>query len=776
MMKNGAPVLWQGVLMLKAMTLKQSYALIFALLIFWASFAYYTMHSLIQSQSYYAKLINLSGKQRMLSQKTAFYVHLHAKEGKQRYLSELRKLMETLQTDYGYIVSNLKTKQSKELYFKKGGINERIERYMELLRRYVQTRDAALLPEVLNYSKKILPDLDRAVSLFQKESEAKTRELQNRELFIYVATVLTILLEAHFFARPIIDRIRMKFEVFRKRLDRQYRKILLQAKVYNHTKDGIIITDRENRIVDCNPSFSKITGYTRNEVLGQDPSFLKSGKHDQLFYQKMWADIKERGRFSGEVINKAKDGSEYIQEVDIFTIYDNGGAVNNYVGIISDITQKYETQKQLNFLANYDALTKIPNRNLMYEILNKAMVAARRTGKSIAILYLDLDDFKLVNDSLGHSYGDRLLVDVVKLLQKLLRKSDTICRVGGDEFIFIIEGVERKSDMDVLAQKILDILAKPFELERMHYTISGSIGISFYPDDTDDVDELIKFADMAMYKAKNSGKNKFHYYDKRIQQKLLEKLRFQTSMEKALERDEFIIHLQPKIDPHANRVYSLEALVRWRQGDHLVAPGMFIPIAEESDLILKIGDRVLQQVIALLHRWQHNPVYKKIPVSVNISPKQVFYSDIVGIINDLEPEVCNNLIFEITEHSLVDSFEKMREFIGECSRLGVQTAIDDFGTGYSSLMYLKKMPIDYIKIDKVFVDNILTDREDEVIVKTILDMARNMSLQTIVEGVETQPQANYLTALRADILQGFLYSKPLGIKECERFIDTYPPV
>ncbi|MGM0533160.1 MAG: EAL domain-containing protein [Campylobacterota bacterium] len=758
--------------MLKKLSVLQSYAIIFALLIFWASFAYYTMNSLIQSQSHYAKVINLSGKQRMLSQKIVLSLQMHQKTDKQQYLQEAKKLLKTFQDDYAFIVSNLQSQRSNELYFHTGGINDTVSDYTNLVKQYFQNPKEASVTQVYALSQVLLPKLDDAVSVFQKESEQKTRQLQNRELLIYMATVLTILFEAHFFARPVIEKIKMKFGEYKRRLDSQYKSLLLQSKVFTNANDAIIITDAHSKILDVNPAFERVTGYGKEEVLGKTPGILKSNRHKQSFYEGMWQQLQKAGRFSSEIVNKTKGGKEYIQQSDIFAIYDENKQVRYYVGILSDITYKYETKRQLSFLANYDSLTKLPNRNLMYEIAQKAIEKADRQKQKVAFLYLDLDDFKTVNDALGHSYGDRLLIDMVSQLRTNLRKSDTLCRVGGDEFIFILEDIGDTSYVETFAKRVLQILAKPFMLKNIDFELSGSMGISIYPNDADDIDTIVKYADMAMFRAKELGKNSFSYYDEKLHKNLLKKLAFEADMKQALQNDEFIIYLQPKIDPYSRRVYSLEALVRWQKEGRLVPPGEFIPIAEQSDLILHIGQAVYEKVVATLQSWDDTP-YGHLPISVNISPKQIFHTQLLDSIESLDEKIASRLIFEITEHSLVDSFDMMTKFINRCNKLGIQTAIDDFGTGYSSLMYLKKLPLDYIKIDKEFLVDIFENTEDDVIVKTIISMAQNLGVKSIVEGVETRQQAEYMQRLGADILQGFYYAKPLDTQQCTVFITGF---
>ncbi len=758
--------------MFKKLSVLQSYAIIFALLIFWASFAYYTMHSLIQSQSHYAKVINLSGKQRMLSQKIVLSLQMHQKTGKRQYLQEAKKLLKTFQDDYSFIVSNLQSQRSNELYFHTGGINDTVKDYTNLVKHYFQNPKEASVAQVYALSQVLLPKLDDAVSVFQKESEQKTRQLQNRELLIYMATVLTILFEAHFFARPVIEKIKMKFGEYKRRLDKQYKSLLLQSKVFTNANDAIIITDSHSKILDVNPAFERITGYGKEEVLGKTPGILKSSRHKQSFYEGMWQQLQKTGRFSSEIINKTKGDKEYIQQSDIFAIYDENKQVRYYVGILSDITYKYETKRQLSFLANYDPLTKLPNRNLMYEIAQKAIEKADRQKQKVAFIYLDLDDFKTVNDALGHSYGDRLLIDMVSQLRRNLRKSDTLCRVGGDEFIFILEDIGGTGYVETFAKRVLQILAKPFMLKNIDFELSGSMGISIYPNDADDIDTIVKYADMAMFRAKELGKNSFSYYDEKLHKDLLKKLAFEADMKQALQNDEFIIYLQPKIDPYSHKVYSLEALVRWQKEGRLVPPGEFIPIAEQSDLILHIGQAVYEKVVAMLQSWEDTP-YGHLPISVNISPKQIFHARLLESIENLDEKVARRLIFEITEHSLVDSFEMMTKFINRCNKLGIQTAIDDFGTGYSSLMYLKKLPLDYIKIDKEFLVDIFENTEDDVIVKTIISMAQNLGVKSIVEGIETGQQAEYMQRLGADILQGFYYAKPLDTQKCTAFITGF---
>jgi diguanylate cyclase (GGDEF)-like protein/PAS domain S-box-containing protein len=342
------------------------------------------------------------------------------------------------------------------------------------------------------------------------------------------------------------------------------KQLKLQSKVFHNSNDAIVITDSDGIIIDVNHSFEKMTKYKKNEVIGKKPSILKSGKHDRSFYENMWDALISKGEYSSTLINSDKEGNEYIQKAHIFAVYDEGNTTN-YVGILSDITQKQETKKKLYQLANYDLLTNIPNRNLMYDLLKKSLIDAKRDEQKVAILYIDLDDFKTINDSLGHGYGDMLLIEIVQIIKAAIRESDILCRVGGDEFILIAKDVKDDEKIKILATKVLGLLKKPFIFNGISYKLSASMGISVYPEDANDVDSMIKHSDMAMYKAKHSGKNNFSFFDETIQQELLEKINYENSMNQALQNDEFIIFLQPKIDPYTQSVYSLEALVRWEK-------------------------------------------------------------------------------------------------------------------------------------------------------------------------------------------------------------------
>lgn len=738
---------------------------------FWASIAYYTMNTLINSQSYYAKLINLSGKQRMLSQKSAFFVHRYQLNKDQENLYQIQLILDEIKINHDYITQNL-SQNAKELYFNEpSNIDSKMTQYTSLLQNFVDNPNLVNLDDIYLQSQDILIYLDMAVGIFQKESEEKTKELQQRELYIFIGTILTILFEAHFFAKPVIDTVRMKFQDFYERLRQKDKLIELQSKFFNNAHEGIVITDKNNKIIDLNPAFESVTGYSKDELIGKNPSILKSGEHNEIFYKSMWDNLNNNGSYKGEIINKKKSGQHYVQNVSIFTLKNEQNITENYFALVSDVTEKHLSQQKLYHYANFDSLTNLPNRHFFYEKLKATIANSKRHNNKFALIYIDLDDFKKINDSLGHDYGDELLVQFAKIIGHILRENDIFARVGGDEFVIIMDNLKDITSITKLFERLLNQISKPINIKNNHtYNISASFGISIYPDDSTQVEELIKFADLAMYESKNLGKNRYTFYNNLLEQRLLKDIQLEKDILNALANDEFIVYLQPKINPKTNQISGAEALVRWQKGDTLIFPDQFIPFCEKSDLIVKLGDKVVAQVMEIFKRWSTMEKYKDLSLSFNLSSKQIYNSTILEVFQNHQELLKKNkgyLIAEITEYSLIEDFEVMKNFLENLRELNIKIAIDDFGTGYSSLQSLKNLPLDYLKVDKGFTLNIFKNPKDMAVSKTIINLAHNLNLETIIEGVETKEHVDFAIENRCTYAQGYFYSKAIPVEKFE---------
>ncbi len=553
----------------------------------------------------------------------------------------------------------------------------------------------------------------------------------------------------------------------------------LAATMFESTHEGVMITDAKGRILAVNQAFTRVTGYEEEEAVGHSPSLLRSGYHEPDFYAVIWRALDEAGHWQGEIWNRRKNGEVYPELLSISAVHDRHGAVCNYVGVFTDISQIKESEAKLAHLAHYDPLTGLPNRLLLSSRLQHALDQAQRQSDRVAILFLDLDRFKNVNDSLGHQAGDELLCAVTERLTRRLRGEDTLARLGGDEFVVLLERLHEPRDAAMVARSMLDALAEPFALARGHEVyIGASIGISVYPDDGDNVPQLIQHADVAMYQAKDQGRNAYGFYTQALTENANQRLEMETKLRRGLERNEFILHYQPQVSLSDGRLIGAEVLVRWqRKGEGLIPPNQFIPLAEETGLIVPLGEWVLREACSQWARWQREG-HAPITLAVNISPRQFRQQDLAQVVDRVLAETgmpASALELELTEGALMHQGEDAEFTLRELKRLGVALAIDDFGTGYSSLAYLKRFPIDRLKIDQSFVRDISTDPNDSELVSTIIAMGRNLKLQVLAEGVETPEQLAFLVDKECDAYQGYLFSRPLPSEAFAALLAAHNP-
>jgi diguanylate cyclase (GGDEF)-like protein/PAS domain S-box-containing protein len=556
----------------------------------------------------------------------------------------------------------------------------------------------------------------------------------------------------------------------------QEESLQLSASVIEHSNDGVMITDIENNIVSVNPAFTRITGYSAEEVIGKTPNVLSSGFHDKEYYQAMWDQLETHGFWANEIVNKRKNGETYPQWLSIISINDKNNQPKNRVGVFSDLSDITQFKERLQYLAFYDQLTDLPNRSLLEERIQASIALANRDSDMFAILFIDLDRFKNINDTLGHRVGDDLLKFAAGKLQGAIRESDTLARFGGDEFVLVLHGVRSLNDAKMVADKILLIFDNnPFIQENHEIFISCSIGISIFPENGSNCEELIKAADTAMYQSKHTGGHQFSIYMDQMSENFLERLSLENDLRRSLERNELFIVYQPQIDVTNNMIVGCEALLRWNHPQHgLVPPGKFIPLAEETGLIGMIGEYVLDSAIQQGKIW-YAEGHKDLRIALNVSSMQLRSPDI----NHLLSQVTSNAIsdsckieLEITESTLMKQSDDILKLLQIMRENGVQISIDDFGTGYSSLSYLKQLPIDRLKVDQSFVRNIAKDKDDAAIVTTIIAMANNLSLNVIAEGVETVEQLEYLSKHNCREAQGFLFSHPLPPEEISKAMSN----
>lgn len=545
-------------------------------------------------------------------------------------------------------------------------------------------------------------------------------------------------------------------------------KLRLADRAFQNTAEGITVTDASGNIVSTNPAFEAITGYSHEEVLGQNPRVLKSGHHPDTFYNEMWDTLLLTGHWRGEIWNRRKNGDAYPEWLTISAVKDGNDETTHYVGVFTDISQIKEAQDQINFLAHHDALTRLPNRALFRERFDHALMHARRENTSIALLFLDLDRFKTVNDTLGHPVGDQVLLEVSKRMNQIIRASDTLARLGGDEFVLLLEEQTDAQHAAVVARKLIDLFSRPMIIGEHELVVTASIGITLYPNDGDDSDKLIRHADRAMYEAKQQGRNTYRFFTRALTEGALERLMMENDLRRAVARNELILHYQPIVNLETRQLQGIEALVRWQHPEQgLIAPGLFIELAEEIGIIGEIGQWVLRAACSQLARWDRDGF--KVPrISVNLSVQQIDREGLITMVSEelnssgLSPE---RLELEVTESMLIRNPELSRTVLSELRTLGVKFAIDDFGTGYSSLAYLKLLPLDHLKIDQSFVRDIGKDANDEAIVLAIIAMSKSLGLESVAEGVEEAHQARFLQQAGSDLAQGYLYSRPLPADE-----------
>jgi diguanylate cyclase (GGDEF)-like protein/PAS domain S-box-containing protein len=549
--------------------------------------------------------------------------------------------------------------------------------------------------------------------------------------------------------------------------------------VLRSMSEAVAVIDLEFRFISVNPAFSRITGYNEEEVIGQDSQILDSTQHGADFYRRVRDILERTGHWAGEMWQKRKDSDEFLGWIEMSEVRDAHGVRSHFVAVVNDITDKKRAEQELRYLANYDTLTGLPNRALLSERLGRAIVRARRQETRVAVLFLDLDRFKDINDSLGHAAGDRLLKAAASRIQATVGASDTVARLGGDEFTVILEDVESLAAVERMAREILTAFSMPLEVDERHdVSITPSLGISLYPDHALVPTDLLKFADTAMYQAKAEGRNTFQIYNETMDAEARRRAQILTCLRKALDKGEFRLVYQPRMSLADGRITGVEALLRWHSaelGD--ISPVTFIPLAEESGLILAIGEWVLQEACMALKRWRKHDL-TELSMAVNVSVMQLLRGNLPQTLKRIleETEIpANRLELELTESMVMENAEQATVVLNELRALGLTLAIDDFGTGYSSLVYLKRLPIDTLKIDKAFIGDLDHDPDDEAITATIITMSHSLGLNVIAEGVETEQQLRYLREQGCDEIQGYWLSPPIDGHRCLAFIRSWQP-
>jgi diguanylate cyclase (GGDEF)-like protein/PAS domain S-box-containing protein len=616
----------------------------------------------------------------------------------------------------------------------------------ELLHPDEASKAAAILANVQSHS--------GGESLEKHEFRMKHKDGSFREVEIEVRNLL---------ANPVIGGIVLTGHEVSERKQAEER-LRLTSKVFENTLEGITITDTEGNIIEVNAAFSQITGYSHEELIGQNPRILQSGHQNHAFYEAMWRSITTTGHWSGEVWNRNKRGEMYPEWLSISAISNEQGEITNYVGISSDITLLKQHEKQLERIAHYDALTGIPNRTLLSDRMKQAIARTAREQNMMAVCYLDLDEFKPINDTLGHEAGDHVLIEIVQRIQSAIRGGDTVARLGGDEFVILLLGQERGEECSATLSRLLTVIAEPINIMGKSLCLSASIGVSIYPLDDEDSDTLLRHADQAMYVAKQSGKNRFHIYDPALDQRARDQQGLLKNIHSALDQNQFELYYQPKVDLHTQQITGAEALIRWNHPElGLLAPAKFLPAIENTELDILIGEWVIASALRQLDQWRN--VGLDIEVSINIS---AYHLESSHFAEKLQQQLAqhpatpaNRLQIEVLETVALDDINQVTRIIEHCKIIGVRFALDDFGTGYSSLSYLSSLPIDTLKIDQSFMRNLSASKGDHAIVLGIIALSKAFDLQTVAEGLETKEHFQTLREMGCDIGQGYGIARPM---------------
>jgi diguanylate cyclase (GGDEF)-like protein/PAS domain S-box-containing protein len=562
------------------------------------------------------------------------------------------------------------------------------------------------------------------------------------------------------------------FDITKRRVAEE--SLRMASLVYQNSSEGMSVVDKHGTVITVNPAFTEITGYAPHDIIGRNIGILQSGTEDPETYADMTVAVHVTGKWQGELWTRRKNGENFLRHLSISTVYDDDGNMVCRVSQFSDITRRKESDELIWRQANFDALTGLPNRSMFHDRLEQAIKKAQRNNSGVALLFLDLDYFKEVNDTLGHGMGDKLLQAAARRLQQSVRESDTVARLGGDEFTIIVGEVGNVHDVERAVHAILNIMSQPFDIGAEPIYISASVGITFYPEDGEEIDTLLKNADQAMYAAKDQGRNRFSFFTSAMQEAAQVRKRLLHDLRIALTKDQFRLFYQPIVELKTGAIHKAEALIRWQHPQRgVISPAAFIPIAEQTGLINDLGDWVFRQAARDTARWCEASG-RSFQVSVNVSPVQFQSAGIdhhawLEHLQDLNL-TGQNIVVEITESILMDGCAEVTNQLLKFRDAGMQVALDDFGTGYSSLAYLKKFDIDFIKIDRAFVQNLAPGSDDHALCEAIIVMAHKLGMKVVAEGVETDIQRDLLAASGCDYAQGYLFSKPVPAEEFEKLL------
>lgn len=793
-----------------ARALTMRYAIALTLVALLSTAAWLSLHWVIAEQESLAAVVNISGRQRMLSQRTALFSNLLVnapvadQPARRAQLANaiellLRSHQALIKGDAAMGLPSTLSLAAKAKYFEGAQpLDSRVQAYGNAVQRLLNTSDDQLhnQQQALAFitdtaTGPLLTELDAIVLLYQQEGEAKVAQLTRAETGFWLLTLLLLTLEAWLIFNPFTKHVRLvvsKLQASTKELqlhqdhlqdlvDQRTQDLRIAATAFN-AQMGMTITDANHTILRVNQAFTDITGYSAEEVIGKTPHLLSSGRHDDAFYQAMFDAIQRTGMWAGEIWNRHKDGGIYPEWLTITAVKNDAAEVTHFVAAFSDISERKAAEKQIRNLAFYDPLTNLPNRRLLMDRLELAMAAGSRSQAVSALMFIDLDNFKVINDTLGHHIGDLLLQQVAQRLLECVRVGDTVARLGGDEFVIMLEDLARDSQKaaeqaGLIGGKILIALREKFLLVGNTCHTSASMGIALFTDQREPIDELLKRADMSMYQAKAKGRNMLQFFDPQVEAAVQAKAELEASLRDALAEQQFCLYYQPQVTADGT-VAGAEALVRWLHPVRgLVSPAEFIPLAEQTGLIVPLGAWVLEAACEQLVNWATSADKAHWTVAVNVSALQFQRADFVDqVISILTRTGANpkRLKLELTESILVEQVEDVISKMTSLKVMGVGFSLDDFGTGYSSLAYLSRLPLDQLKVDRGFVKDIGNSDNAAVICAATINLAHSLRLKVVAEGVETPAQLYFLTTVhQCDLIQGYLFSPALPVAEFEAF-------
>ncbi|MFN3579199.1 MAG: EAL domain-containing protein [Pseudomonas sp.] len=557
-------------------------------------------------------------------------------------------------------------------------------------------------------------------------------------------------------------------DVTRQRLDNE--RLQQAAVVFDSTNEGVVVSDARNYILTVNNAFCRITGYSREEIVGHRPNLLKSGWHDEHFYKSLWQSLESKGNWQGEIWNRRKNGEIYPQWQTINAVHDPEGKLTHYVAVFTDISQLKQSRKEIDFLAHHDPLTRLPNRLLLLDRLGSALIRAKRNERRLGVIFIDLDRFKNVNDSLGHSAGDELLRVSAERMLRLCREEDTLARLGGDEFVMLVENIGTPQDMIPIARRLQRGFSRFFNIDDQRIYLSASMGMSVYPEDGQDSSELLRNADAAVSQAKENGRNTYAYYTEALTLRARQQMALEADLHQAIKLQQLRVYYQPQINLRTGHICALEALVRWQHPERgLIPPDEFLPVAQHVGLLVRIDEYVLNQACRQMRQWL-DAGYELEVVAVNLSGSSLDRSDVLTSVKQALSNAnlpAEHLELEVTESEIMRHGDSCEDKLDALRAMGVRLSIDDFGTGYSSLLRLKRLPVNSLKIDRGFISDLPGDSNDSAIARAIIAMGQSLQLSIVAEGIETPAQQELLKEMNCDIGQGYLYSRPLPAEQLE---------